>query len=33
MERFEPFNEEVEEAFVGAFFLEGELVKECTIRP
>jgi replicative DNA helicase len=33
LETFEPFNEEVEEAFVGAFFLEGALVKESTIRP
>lgn len=33
MEAIEPFNQEAEEALVGAFFLEGELVKECTIRP
>ncbi|HEY2422208.1 MAG TPA: replicative DNA helicase [Neobacillus sp.] len=29
----EPFNQEAEEALVGVFFLEEELVKECTIRP
>src|SRR5436309_5824733 len=33
MEGFEPYSQEAEEAFVGAFFLEPELVKECTIRP
>ena len=33
MQGLEPFNEEAEEALVGAFFLEEELVKECTIRP
>src|SRR5437763_15617412 len=37
MEGFEPYNEpyskEAETALVGAFFLEPELVKECTIRP
>lgn len=33
MDGFEPYNQEAEEALVGAFFLEGELVKECTIRP
>jgi replicative DNA helicase len=33
MDVFEPYNQEAEEALVGAFFLEGELVKECTLRP
>ncbi|MFZ7942782.1 replicative DNA helicase [Neobacillus sp. 19] len=33
MEGHEPFNQEAEEALVGAFFLEEDLVKECTIRP
>jgi replicative DNA helicase len=33
MNRFEPYNQEAEEAFVGAFFLDADLVKECTIKP
>lgn len=33
MRPFEPYNQEAEEAFVGSFFLDGELVKECNIRP
>ncbi|MFJ7727881.1 replicative DNA helicase [Neobacillus sp. NPDC097160] len=33
MEGHEPFNQEAEEAMVGAFFLDGDLVKECGIRP
>ncbi|WHY79937.1 DnaB-like helicase N-terminal domain-containing protein [Neobacillus sp. WH10] len=33
MNGLEPFNQEAEEALVGAFFLDEELVKECTIRP
>ncbi|MCM3768284.1 replicative DNA helicase [Neobacillus niacini] len=30
---FEPYNQEAEEAFVGSFFLDGELVKECNVLP
>jgi replicative DNA helicase len=30
---FEPYNLEAEEAFVGSFFLDAELVKECNVRP
>jgi len=33
MQGLEPFNQEAEEALVGAFFLEEELVKECSLRP
>ncbi|NRD79795.1 hypothetical protein HPT25_20885 [Bacillus sp. BRMEA1] len=33
MEEFQPFYQEAEEAIVGAFFLDGGLVKECTILP
>ena len=33
MEGFEPYSLEAEAAFVGAFFSEPELLKECTIRP
>jgi replicative DNA helicase len=33
MEGIEPHNQRAEEAFVGAFFSDPELVKECTIRP
>lgn len=33
MEGFEPYSLEAETAFVGAFFSEPELLKECTIRP
>ena len=33
MQGLEPFNQEAEEALVGAFFLDNELVKECGLRP
>lgn len=33
MEGINPYNQEAEAALVGAFFLEPELVTECTIRP
>lgn len=33
MRPFEPYNQEAEEAFVGSFFLDSELVKECAILP
>ncbi|WP_066303968.1 replicative DNA helicase [Bacillus sp. FJAT-29814] len=33
MTPFEPYNQEAEEAFVGSFFLDGDLVKECNVRP
>jgi replicative DNA helicase len=33
MEGFEPYSLEAETAFVGSFFSEPELLKECTIRP
>ncbi|OIK15352.1 hypothetical protein BIV60_09955 [Bacillus sp. MUM 116] len=29
----QPYNQEAEEAFVGAFFLDAELINECTVRP
>ncbi|WP_235924746.1 replicative DNA helicase [Neobacillus sedimentimangrovi] len=33
MQSFEPYNEQAEEALVGAFFLDEQLIKECTIKP
>jgi replicative DNA helicase len=33
MEGFEPYSQSAEEAFVGAFFSDPELLKECNIRP
>lgn len=33
MEEIEPYNFQAEAAFVGAFFLDDDLVKECTIHP
>ncbi|WP_284035640.1 DnaB-like helicase N-terminal domain-containing protein [Neobacillus sp. 114] len=33
MRPFEPYNQEAEEAFVGSFFLDSELVKECNLLP
>ena len=33
MERNPYYTIEVEEAIIGALFLDGELMKECTLRP
>ena len=33
MERNPYYHIEVEEAIIGALFLDGELIKECTLRP
>ena len=33
MERNPYYSIEAEEAIIGALFLEGELIKDCTLRP